>query len=177
MFFEESFKFLHIESFAVISGIEFRTSAVHGNEISKSPAIDTVIQYEDTVARFRRGSTGSLQTEDSFSAKNKSFIVGVEKAADLFAGFLIKFYEVFVKIRVGTFSAAGETHVFGNLCRARCHNFIHKINPFLNSSYFFNPVLLAATFSGAITTRVITAATPICTRFPGIEATGASGFP
>ena len=43
--------------------------------------------------------------------------------------------------------------------------------------YFFNPVFLAARFNGVITTRTITAATPICTRFPGMEDTGARGFP
>ena len=177
MFFEKFLEFLYIESFTVISGIEFRDTTVHGNEIRESFAIDTVIQYEDTVTRFCHRSAGSLQTEDSFSAKNKSFVVSMEKTADLFTGFFVKFYEACIEIRIGAFSAAGETHVFSNLCRSRCHNFIHKINPFLNNSYFFNPVLFAATFSGAITTRVITAATPICTRFPGIEATGASGFP
>ena len=177
MFFEEVFKFLHIESFTVISGIEFRDTTVHGNEIRESFAVYTVIQYKDMVTRFGHRSAGGLQSEDSFSAKNKSFVVGMEKTADLFTGFFVKFYEACIKIRIGAFSAAGETHVFSNLCRSRCHNFIHKINPFLNNSYFFNPVLFAATFSGAITTRVITAATPICTRFPGIEAIGASGFP
>ena len=130
MFFEESFEFLHIESFTVISGIEFRTSSVHGNKISKSPAVYTVIQYEDTVARFRHGSTGGFKSEDSLSAEDKSFVVGVEKAADLFAGFFVKFYEALIEIRVCTFSAAGEAHVFGNLRRTRCHNFIHKIKSF-----------------------------------------------
>ena len=138
MFFEESFEFLHIESFTVISGIEFRTSSVHGNKISKSPAVYTVIQYEDTVARFRHGSTGGFQSEDSLSAEDKSFIVGVEKAADLFTGFFVKFYKVLIEIRVCTFSAAGEAHVFGNLRRTRCHNFIHKIKSFFFLLFFLN---------------------------------------
>ena len=130
IFFKEVFEFLYVKCFTVISGVELRTSAVHGNKICKSFAIDAVVQNEDTVTWFGHGRTGGFQSEDSLSAEDECFVVGVEKPADLFAGFLIKFYEVFVKIRVGTFSAAGETHVFGNLCRARCHNFIHKIKSF-----------------------------------------------
>ena len=108
MFFEEVFKFLHIESFTVISGIEFRDTTVHGNEIRESFAVYTVIQYKDMVTRFGHRSAGGLQSEDSFSAKNKSFVVGMEKTADLFTGFFVKFYEACIKIRIGAFSAAAR---------------------------------------------------------------------
>ena len=176
MILKEVFQFLHIESLAVISGIEFRFSAVHGNKISESSAVNTIVQNEDTVTRFSHGSTGSFQSENPLSAKDEGFVFCVKKTADLFTGFLIKFYKICIKIRIGAFFAAGQAHIFGNLCRPRGHNFIHEIRSFLNF-YFFKPDFLAATFSGAITMSVITAATPICTRLPGIEATGESGFP
>ena len=83
-----------------------------------------------------------------------------------------------LQIRVGAFQAPRQTDIFSDLCRPWCHDLVH--NPYLllyYFCYFFNPVFLAARFNGVITTRTITAATPICTRFPGMEDTGARGFP
>ena len=54
----------------------------------------------------------------------------------LLQGFFVKFYKALIEIRVCTFSAAGETHVFGNLRRTRCHNFIHKIKSFFFLLFF-----------------------------------------
>ena len=96
MFFEKFLEFLYIESFTVVSGIEFRDTTVHGNEICESFAVDTVIQYKDTVTRFGHRSAGGLQSENSLSTEDQGFVLGVEKTADLFAGFFIKFYEAFV---------------------------------------------------------------------------------
>ena len=110
----------------------------------------------------------------------------MEKRADLLAGFFIKFDKIFVQIRICAFHASCQTDIFATCVgpgvmilyiSSPLDLYIISANYGSCYSYFFNPVFLAARFNGVITTRTMTAATPIWTRFPGMEDTGASGFP
>ena len=99
----------------------------------------------------------------------------MEKSADLLAGFFIKF-DMLLARRTFSATCVGPG-VMILYISSPLDLYIISANCGSCYSYFFNPVFLAARFNGVITTRTMTAATPIWTRFPGMEDTGASGFP
>ena len=119
------FKFIQVNRFCVRCGIIRYLTTIHGNKISKSFSINAVIHYKDFITLLSERSTGCFQTQNTLAIQNKRFIPGKQQFADQFAGFFIIIIKCRIQIRIGTFQTSCHTDIFPDLCRSRCHNFIH----------------------------------------------------
>ena len=103
----------------------------------------------------------------------------MKELADLLTGLLVKIIEIGIQIRIGAGKRPRLPYIFPHLRRAGCHDIVHnlflslacRIKSLPGASFYFKTGRRILR-SGSMQIITITAAVPIWTRFPGIEATG-----
>ena len=133
IFFQIIFQIIHVKWSGVVSGVENRSTTIHGDEILKTFTEDTVIQNQNPVTWLCERGTGCFQTKNTFSAKDQGFVFCVQQAAVEDTGIVIIFNKVTVQIRVLKLSASCLQNIFTDLRRTGSHHFVHK--PILSASF------------------------------------------
>ena len=123
---------IHIDRFQIIHRIQHRISAVHFYKVGKALAEDAIVDDQHPIARLGETGAGRFQAKDALTAQNQRLVLCAKQGADELAGLLIERIKVRIQIRIGTGQASGCQHIFPDLCRSGCHNFVHGKLSFLN---------------------------------------------
>ena len=123
---------VHIDRFQIIHRIQHRISAVHFYKVGKALAEDAIVDDQHPIVRLGETGAGRFQAKDALTAQNQRLVLCAKQGADELAGLLIERIKVRIQIRIGTGQASGCQHIFPDLCRPGCHNFVHGKLSFLN---------------------------------------------